>query len=508
VRYGFVLDQNRCIGCHACTVACKEENGVALGVFRTWVKYVEKGTFPDTRRHFAVLRCNHCDDAPCITICPTGALFRRKNGIVDFDNQACIGCKACMQACPYDAIHIDPQTNTAAKCHFCAHRVEQNLEPACVIVCPEQAIVTGDLDDPASRIAKLVAREEVRVRKPEQGTNPKVFYLGADESTLTPGAAAVSKHQMSATPGAEAAEWARQQSIAALGDNPVLQMARVAYDPDRNRAPWGWKVAAYLWTKSVAAGALGMAAVAAVMDRHSANFSRVSAATALIFMALTSLLLVLDLKKPSRFLFILLRPNWRSWLVIGTWILMGFSGVALAWLFPQLIEDRNPRILLAMVSLLAALAAACYSAFLFGQAEGRDFWQSPLLFFQLFFAAVLAGAAVLSLAAPVAGFPAGIRSMLRGALVIGIAGHMMVVLAEVLVRHPSQDAARAARLLSRGSLRTEFWAGVFTLGSCVALAAVLVDRPLFSLAGPVLALLGLGIWEHLWVKAGQEPPLS
>ncbi len=167
-------------------MACKEENQVPLGAFRTWVKYVEKGTFPDTRRYFSVLRCNHCDDAPCVTICPTVALYRRPDGIVDFDGARCIGCKSCMQACPYDALYIDPTTNTAAKCHYCAHRLEVGLEPACVIVCPEQAIIAGDLDDPRTEIARLVAREQVEVRKPEQGTRPKVFYVGADSSALTP----------------------------------------------------------------------------------------------------------------------------------------------------------------------------------------------------------------------------------------------------------------------------------------------------------------------------------
>ena len=185
-RFGFLIDQDTCIGCHACTVACKAEHDVPLGVNRTWVKYIEKGTFPDARRFYSVLRCNHCDDAPCVTICPTTALFRRSDGIVDFDDSRCIGCKSCMNACPYDAIYINPETQTAHKCNFCAHRVEQGLEPSCVIVCPTQSIVAGDLDDPSSRIATMLARHGTMVRAPEQGTQPKVFYKGADEAALDP----------------------------------------------------------------------------------------------------------------------------------------------------------------------------------------------------------------------------------------------------------------------------------------------------------------------------------
>ncbi|MCB0631828.1 MAG: 4Fe-4S dicluster domain-containing protein, partial [Lewinella sp.] len=186
MKYGFVIDNRKCIGCHACTTACKSEHDVPVGVNRTWVKQVEKGVFPDTRRLFSVMRCNHCTDAPCVEICPTEALHFRPDGIVDFDKDRCIGCKSCMQACPYDALYIDPETRTAAKCNYCAHRIDVGLEPACVNVCPEHAIISGDMDDPTSEIAELLSRQQVSVRKAEKGTVPNLFYIDGDSASLDP----------------------------------------------------------------------------------------------------------------------------------------------------------------------------------------------------------------------------------------------------------------------------------------------------------------------------------
>ncbi len=190
MNYGFLIDNRKCIGCHACSTACKSENEVPLGVNRTWVKYVEKGEFPDTRRYFQVTRCNHCAHPPCVPICPTKAMYQREDGIVEFDSDICIGCKACMQACPYDAVYIDPDSGTAAKCHFCAHRTDVGLEPACVVVCPVHAIIAGDIDDAGSEISRLLSTHEVSVRKPEQNTRPKLFYIEAEESAILPTAAA------------------------------------------------------------------------------------------------------------------------------------------------------------------------------------------------------------------------------------------------------------------------------------------------------------------------------
>ena len=507
MRYGFVIDQRRCIGCHACTVACKEENRVPLGAFRTWVKYIERGVFPNTRRYFSVLRCNHCDAAPCVTICPTVALYRRPDGIVDFDNRRCIGCKSCMQACPYDALYIDPDTNTAAKCHYCAHRLEVGLEPACVIVCPERAIIAGDLDDPRTEIARTVAREQVEVRKPEQGTRPKVFYVGADSSTLSPPLQRQSTSFMfGQRPAAEAD---LIQMVAALqaeepgGDGTL---SRPVYDAPHAVRPWGWRVSAYLWTKSISAGALLVAAFGG-WD----TLSTIAApALSLLFLMLTTLLLVFDLKRPDRFAYILLKPNWRSWLVWGAWILMAFGGAGTLWLLGGLSGHHELIKLIAVPTILLALASAGYSAFLFGQAEGRDFWQSPLVLPHLVVAAVVAGTAALSVTATALGRPGAAE--LAQILLVALVAHLALLALELFSRHPVRDAALAARLITRGALRGRFWGGVVAGGiaapTVLLIAAASLGSSAASMLAALLALAGLWLWEDVWVKAGQSIPLS
>ena len=174
-NYGFAIDLRKCIGCHACTIACKAEHEIPVGVNRCWVKTVEKGLFPETRRFFFPVLCNQCTDAPCARICPTNALFKRRDGIVDLHGDSCIGCRACMEACPYDQLFIDPNTHTAEKCNFCANRVENKLLPACVSVCPTECRIFGDLDDPyersrAHRPARSVHGEEAR-----EGDRPEDF---------------------------------------------------------------------------------------------------------------------------------------------------------------------------------------------------------------------------------------------------------------------------------------------------------------------------------------------
>lgn len=586
--FAWVIDQTSCIGCHACTTACKQENDVPLGVNRTWVKYVETGTFPQTRRQMAVLRCNHCAEPPCVEVCPTSAMFRRPDGIVDFDTSRCIGCKACLQACPYDAIYIDPQEHVAEKCNFCAHRVDRGLLPACVVVCPTESLTFGDLDDPGSRASRLVSSRPTTVRRPEQGTGPKAFYLGASDAVLDP---AVPVHEASymwsdrrtggakdhtaatagwrtttdevdlvamamangggaprsaraplpmlnpdalalmaskapvASSGAATAPAAGGAAFAFAfgatgGGRPgspaaALRMpkARVAYDVFHPR-PWGWKVALYLWTKGIGAGAFGLVFLAAALGLAAPGQS-VSLAAAFISLAavgLTTVLLVWDLKRPERFLTILYRPQWRSWLTIGAFVLIGYSGLLGVWfLGTWLGVDAGLLTALGWPTLVLAAMAALYTAFLLGQCEARDLWQSPAVFVVLLAQATILGAASLLAVGVATGAPASIVEVGRLALIAGaIVNVAALVLGEAVASHPTTNARAAAHLLVRGPYRTNFWlGGVVAAGVVPVLIALLAPA-----AGPLLALAGAAaaaglLWYELgFIAAGQAVPIS
>jgi len=511
MRYGFVIDQDRCIGCHACTVACKDEHDVPVGVNRTWVKYIEKGAFPATSRHFAVLRCNHCDDAPCIEICPTVALYRSPNGIVDFDNDRCIGCKSCMQACPYDALYIDPDHNTAAKCNFCAHRVELGLQPACEVVCPTQAILSGDLDDSESRISRTVATRKVSLRKPHKGTHPKLFYVGVEEDALQP----------TMTETADTHFWADKypgEDLYALSasrhGSPVPGGAREVYDVPHPR-PWGSKIAAYLWTKSIGAGVLMVAALLMVLGRLQDGplLNIAGPVLALVFTGLTTGLLVFDLKRPDRFYYLLTKPNPRSWLVLGGYILMAYSLVSLVWLCYGIGGASVPGWVVA-ACVVFGIGAAGYTAFLFAQAKGRDLWQSPLFFWHLIVQAVTAGAAVLILVGLAGGLDGGAMATLTTVLMVSLIVTGGLVLGEVSLTPISEDVRRATELLTRGALKEKFWGLFMAVGIVLPVIFLLwagAQAEASWFLNPLAALLALtGLWafESLWVEAGQSVPLS
>ncbi len=178
-RYGFVMLTARCIDCKACTVACRAENEVPLPNSRNWVHTGGiEGTFPELHQTFQPGNCMHCDDAPCVRVCPTGASYKRaEDGIVLIDQERCVGCQYCIQACPYGARFLNEETGVVDKCTFCLHRLQKGEEPACVATCLGKARVAGDLNDPKSAVAQLLAAFPHHQLAPEAGTGPNIYYI-------------------------------------------------------------------------------------------------------------------------------------------------------------------------------------------------------------------------------------------------------------------------------------------------------------------------------------------
>ncbi len=502
-----VVDHTRCIGCHACTTACKSENEVPLSVTRTYVKYVDAGRFPQARRSFQVTRCNQCEDAPCVTACPTAAMHRRPDGIVDFDKSICIGCKACIAACPYDAIFINPEDHSAEKCNFCAHRLDVGLEPACVVVCPTEALMVGDLHDPTSRVSRIVNREAVTVRRPEKETRPKLFYRGADQVTLDPLAAR--------RPDGGLFMWSEQGSVPHQvpsghpGPHNSSAAAVLSYDVP-HRAPWDWRVSAYTFTKSVAAGAYLvplLLGAAGLLPLTTALWGYLAPAVALLALLATGGFLVWDLEHPTRFWMVLARPQWRSWLVRGGFIITGYGGVLAAHLAATLAGRADVRPVLGWIGGPLAAMTAAYTAWLFAQAKARDLWQSPLLPAHLLVQALVAGAAATLLLTAWAGAELlGPATEAADALVatfrLALAAHLLLVLGEASMKHPTAHASLAARAMTHGEYAHLFWVAV----------PLAVLGLVFAASTPVIAagaaLGSLALYEHAFVQAGQSVPLA
>jgi formate-dependent nitrite reductase membrane component NrfD/ferredoxin len=506
-------------------------------------------------------------------------MYQRADGIVDFNPNLCIGCKACMQACPYDAIYIDPESKTAAKCHYCAHRTEIGLEPACVVVCPEQAIIAGDMNDPSAEIAGLLATLDVTVRKPEQGTAPKVFYIGGSDVSLHPTAVErtpetfmwadiVPMHPGGNGSGEQHAAEALNggQSLAIQSDNspdfsrtnadpqtripdakvplrppqpqgtpwngPIQfgttvaeHMVQVSYNA-QHKIPWHWPVPAYLTTKGISAGIFVILSLGLGLDWFGPDSLTlvVTGFLSLLFIAITTGLLVHDLEKPERFLFIMIRPQWRSWLARGAFILVGFTIIAGVWWLLEAGAHFNiwsadiPEMVRPFALWLGsplAIGVAVYTGYLFAQAEGRDLWQSALLPLHLLIQAVMAGSAALLVTALfLPDSPAQFVEVAWLAFVVAVIFDLFAILVgEFSVPHASEVAARAAHDISHGRYKNYFWWGSISLGHVIPLALALAaafinDQPIVAAIAGLCAVIGLYFYEYAFVMAPQDIPNS
>ena len=525
IQWAKVIDHTRCIGCHACTTACKSENLVPISVTRTYVKHVDIGVFPQARRAHQVTRCNQCVHAPCVTACPTAAMFKRTDGIVDFDKSICIGCKACMAACPYDAIFINPEDHSAEKCNFCAHRIDMNLEPACVVVCPTQAILVGDMNDPDSYVAQIVNRDTVAVRRPEKETLPKLFYKGAHQATLDPLAAK--------RPEGGLFMWSEQQQGAGFvtSGNPNFNnssaAALLSYDVAHS-IPWDWRVSLYTWTKGIASGVYLVAALLWLIGAiGEINFVWLWAAPFIsgAFLAITGGLLLWDLEHPQRFHLIFTRPQWRSWLVKGAFIIAGYSLILAVHFVASLMGARLVQLWLMIAGIPLSIMTAVYTAYLFAQAKARDMWQNPLLPPHLLVQAILLGSAVLLPVIAIWRGPMISDDMSSGMIdtirlevywlswILGLSSlvHLLMVWGEVSLTHPTAHARLAIWEMVKGRYKTDFWTGTILsiLGGLLPLLAGLgVLNISIGVAGAPLALIGLMLFENAYVQSAQAVPLA
>ncbi len=539
MKFGFIIDNRKCIGCHACTTACKAEHAVPVGVNRTWVKQVEKGTFPHTRRLFSVMRCNHCTDAPCVEICPVEALFTREDGIVDFDNRRCIGCKSCMQACPYDALYIDPNNHTAAKCNYCAHRVDIGLEPACVNVCPEHAIISGDMDDPESEISRLLGREQVTVRKAAKDTQPNLFYINGDEASLNPmttekGGTYLWSEQVrgvghyaketeklafssgdvlgavleNSGQGATAGEIAGKGPVRSI--DLLMKQPRRVYDAPEKGVLWGWEVPGYVTTKAIAAGLFLVAFIASITGVAAINdvADWWGLGLGLFFLGATGILLIMDLDRPDRFLNVLLRPQWNSWLVKGGYTLTVYGGLLTAIIAFKFLEITGwVNDLIQYATAVFALILAVYTAFLFAQAKGRDFWQSPALVLHMLIHSLMAGGASFAIIGLFTGLESDWFAYTKTIMLVSIVANILTMLVELTLTHPTSEARQTVDMIIRGRYKNNFWWGTVIFGNLLPLLFLVTigaSDPTMIAIGGVVVLIGIYLTEKIWIEAPQK----
>jgi hypothetical protein len=360
-----------------------------------------------------------------------------------------------MQACPYDALYIDPNKGTAAKCNYCAHRIEHSYEPACVIVCPTESIVSGDLDDPDSAISNLVASHETTVRKPQSGAIPNLYYIDASEEMLDPYATDVTGSGMwteQAFGVGHFAKYADSRLDEADTKSMIVQLAlekkakqssprdqaiirdvmerlseesggaKRSYDQPSKGVLWGWEVSTYIWTKGIAAGTYVVAILAMLsgLVEMSDDLWAMTIGVGIVFLAITGLLLVIDLDRPERFLYVMLRPNWDSWLVKGAYILSGYGGVLALSAGVMILDlDRSFLTYLAIAGVPLALLTGVYTAWLLMQAKGRSWSEDSLLPAKFLVETLAIGAAVffpLYLMEPLA-------FVLGGTVLVGILAH-------------------------------------------------------------------------------------
>jgi formate-dependent nitrite reductase membrane component NrfD len=361
------------------------------------------------------------------------------------------------------------------------------------------------MNDQNSYVAQIINRDTVAVRRPEKETLPKLFYKGAHQATLDPLAAR--------RPEGGLFMWSEQQEGAGYvtSGNPNYSnssaAALLSYDVAHS-IPWDWRVSLYTWTKGIASGVYLIACLLVWLGVLNVNNSIWLWATPIIsgaFLALTGALLLWDLEHPERFFLIFTKPQWRSWLVKGAFIIAGYTLVLLLHFIASWVGSKSFQSWLMIAGIPLSLLTAIYTAYLFAQAKARDMWQNPLLPPHLVFQAALLGSSVLL---PFAGTASVVLLWL---LAITSAVHLLMVWGEVSLTHPTAHARLAIWEMVRGRYKNDFWMGTilsFIGGLLPLLAALGVVGPPIGIGGAPFALIGLMLFENAYVQAAQSVPLA
>lgn len=477
-RYGMVIDLDRCVGCHACTAACRAEHATPPGVRWTRVAQVDEGVYPRVRRSFVPRGCMHCAKPPCVEVCPTGASYKRPDGVVLVDRSRCIGCKTCVLACPYDARSFvdglatyfpegptpyerarpggEHERGTVEKCTFCVERIAAGLQPACVETCPTKARYFGDLEDAESEVSRLAGGPRAVLPSPEWRTEPSVSYLlpyvrGADG----PGG--------STAPEGEIPD----QAAAASGPSAAAESEAA---PGRGQTEWGWNVALYLALSSAGAGAYLAWQVAQAFDATWGVAARPGVALAIALVALGALFVLSDLGRWSRFYLAVLRvgSSWesRAFVILSAFGVLGLAQIA-TWLVPLGGWDTP----LSWALALLALTLLPYGGLLLSSLRAFPLWTHPFQVALFVVSALLAGSGVLALDPLGALSAEQMRSFgLSGAALGALEA---VLLAALLWRLQASGGAglASARALVVGTVARQFWVGAVGLGLVVPIAA-------------------------------------
>ncbi|HIF15149.1 MAG TPA: 4Fe-4S ferredoxin, partial [Bacteroidetes bacterium] len=422
----------------------------------------------------------------------------------------------------------------------CAHRVDFGLEPACVNVCPEHAIISGNMNDPNSEIAQTLSEHDVKVRKEEKETKPNLFYIDAEDVSLEPchtdrsdsyiwnsqttGVGHFAKFAESLTEGKDLKEMAKQLDPKLFSANEftdketrktsvevLMKKSKRVFDTPDKGILWGWEVSGYVWTKAISTGSflVALCSLFILPLNEASDILIIGVLLGLIFLTLTGALLVMDLDQPKRFFYVLLRPHWKSWLVKGGYSIT-FFGLFLSISGALTYMDIGLKLLLPIICITAlfALVTAIYTAFLFGQAKGRDLWQSPVLLWHMLIHSIMAGAAVFSLLSFFMEFPEGFNAyviiVLTGSILINL--FLMFIEFKLLKHKP--DSNKALNMIAAGRYKKTFWMGILLIGNIIPLLLILSGLSLAISTAGLMVIIGVYLTNHIWVESPQRIPLT